>query len=189
MFLVPQRYTDGSKEMDGYKTQYENRTTISTYWHNKSADLMVSARVLWEAMEANKQAGLRCNSTYKMLFGMSLELLLKAHCVGQKIENPRIEKTHNLNEIAGIAGLKLEKSDNKILEVLSEYIIWDGRYPAPKEPSKLKRHWENIQDTAFDREPLGTLEVLKPNNTFCFDNLHRIWRRLSDEYMRKYNET
>ncbi len=180
---------DDIEEMDGHEIQYENRTTISTYWHNKSVDLMASARVLWRAMEVDRQARLTCNATYKMLVGMSLELLLKAHCVGQKIENPRIEKTHNLTELAGIAGIKFEKSDNKILEVLSEYIVWDGRYPAPKDPAKMKRHWDNIQNTAFDREPLGSLEVLKPNNTFCLDNLHRIWRRLSDEYLRKYNET
>ncbi len=149
---------------------------------------MASARILWKAMAVDSQAQLTCQSTYKMLSGMSLEVLLKAHCIGQKIDNPRVEKTHNLVELAGIAGIKFDKSDNKILDVLSEYIVWDGRYPTPKNSVKMKQHWDNFQDTAFDREPFGGLEVLKPNNAICFDNLHRIWKRLSDEYLLKYNE-
>ena len=177
------------KGMDVYKKEYENRKNTSTYWHNKSADLMSSARVLWKAMEADKQAQITCYATYKMLFGMSLELLLKAHCVAQQIENPRIENTHNLTEISNIAGIKLKKSENKVLDVLSEYIVWDGRYPTPKNPAKLKRHWENVRDVAYDKEPFGNLELLKPNGAFSFENLFRIWRGLSDDYFQKYNET
>lgn len=170
--------------MDIHEIQFKDRTRIPTYWHNKSADLMSSARVLWKAMEGGSHAKITCYATYKMLFGMSIELLLKAHCVAQKIDNPRIQKTHNL---AGIAGIKLQKSDIKILDVLSEYVIWDGRYPAPKDANKLKRHWDNVRDTAYNREPLGNLKVLKPNKAFDFDNLHRIWRRLSDDYFEKYS--
>jgi hypothetical protein len=176
--------------MEVYEKHFEDKSTIATYWHNKSCDLMSSARVLWNAMEDDTgNAKITCYSTYKMLFGMSLETLFKAHCVAQKIDNPRINKSHQLTEIASIAGFKLDKSENKILDILSEYIIWDGRYPVPKVSSQVKRHSDNITATEYDKEKMGTIEILKPNGALDFSNVHKIWRRISDDYMQKYNQT
>jgi hypothetical protein len=120
---------------------------------------------------------------------MSLEALLKAHCVAQKLDNPRIKNSHNLTEIANIAGIRLNKKDNKILDVLSEFVVWDGRYPTPKSATKLKRHWDNLNSTALDKTSLGGLEIMRQNDSFKFENLFRIWRLLSDEYFEKHQNS
>lgn len=175
--------------MEVYDKHFDDKSTIPTYWHNKSSDLMSSARVLWKAMDDDSSTKVTCYSTYIMLFGMSLEALFKAHCVAQNIDNPRINKSHQLTEVASIAGIKLDKSENKILDILSEYIIWDGRYPVPKLSSQVKRHANNIKATAYDKEKIGSLEILRPNDALGFNSIHRIWRRVSDDYMQKYNQT
>ncbi len=150
---------------------------------------MSSAQVLWKAMDDNSNAKITCYSTYKMLFGMSLEALFKAHCIAQKIDDPRIHKSHQLTEIASIAGINLDKSENKILDILSEYIIWDGRYPVPKNSAQVKNHTNNIRATAYDKKKVGGLELLKPNGALDFSSIHQIWRRISGDYMQRYNQT
>jgi hypothetical protein len=166
---------------------FERKSTVSRYWHNKACDLWASVKVLWDAMEKDSQAGVTCHSTYLMLMGMSFEVLFKAHCVAQSIENVRLKSTHELAEIASIAGFKLSKDENKILGVLSAYIVWDGRYPIPKKSAQFQQHSKNIESTAYDKEKLGSLDILKPNDAFKFDNLHVLWRRYSDLYMSEYN--
>ncbi len=173
--------------MDIHERQFEMKSSISTYWHNKSADLHSSATVLWEAMKDEDSLQISCYSTYKMLMGMSLEALIKAHCIAQNIDDDKVKKSHRLTELSSLAGINFSKEDNKILDVLTEYVIWDGKYPAPKKSSQLKNHYQNVQATEYDIEKLGTLDIYHSNGALDFSNLHRIWRKLSDQYMDRYN--
>ena len=175
--------------MNIYEEQFEIKNSNPTYWHNKASDLFSSARVLWKAMDEKSNLQVSCLSTYKMLIGMSFEVLIKAHCIAQKIDNERINKSHNLTELANIAGLNLAKKENKILNILSEYIVWDGRYPTPIKVSQMKTHNDNIRSTSYDKEKIGTLDILTPNGALDFINIQPIWRRLSGKYMDKYNQT
>ena len=156
--------------MDLYNKQFEQRQETPGYWHSKSHDLLVSARTLWKAMQNESELEINCWATYKMLMGMSFELLFKAHCIGSGTE---FKTTHDLVALARTSGLSTSKDENKILKVLSEYIIWDGRYPTPKKPEHLKEHWKN-QASLLD-EKLD-LEELMP-----------LWRRISDLFMELYN--
>ncbi|MDK9738148.1 hypothetical protein KI655_12660 [Vibrio sp. D404a] len=166
---------------------YERKSTLSRYWHNKACDLWASAKILWDAMEDDSQARITSHSTYLMLMGMSFEVLFKAHCVAQGIEDERLKNTHELAEIARIAGFKLSKEDNKVMSVLSAYIVWDGRYPIPKKSSQFQQHTKNIESTAYDKEKFGGFDMLTPNDILKFDNLHVLWRRYSDRYMSEYH--
>lgn len=152
--------------MDAYRKQFELRQDAPAYWHNKSHDLLVSARILWKAMQGNKELQFNCWATYKMLMGMSFELLLKAYCVCAEIE---FKPTHDLVVLARTANLPTSKEENKILKILSEYVIWDGRYPIPKTPEKLKEHSNNQAQLLDDKLDL--------------ENLMSIWRRFSDLFM------
>lgn len=156
--------------MDAYDKQFELRQKNSAYWHNKSHDLLVSARTLWEAFQVDKRLEINCWATYKMLMGMSFELLFKAHCVGANIE---FKPTHDLVALARTASLPTTKGEEQILKVLSEYVIWDGRYPIPKKPEHLKGHWMNQAELLDGKLDLGDLMPL--------------WRRLSDSFMAQYN--
>lgn len=156
--------------MDLYNKQFEQRQETPSYWHSKSHDLLVSALTLWNAMQSDKKLEVNCWATYKMLMGMSFELLFKAHCVGSGTE---FKSTHDLVGLANIASLSTTKEENKLLKVLSEYVIWDGRYPTPKKPEHLKAHWKNQASLLDDKLDL--------------DALMPLWRRFSDSFMAQYN--
>jgi hypothetical protein len=156
--------------MDLYHKQYDTRQNTPAYWHNKSHDLLVTARTLWEAMQGNKVLEVNCSASYRMLLGMSFELIFKAHCVGAGIA---FAATHDLAALVRTANFTTSKKENDIFQLLSEYIIWDGRYPTPKSPAKLKLHWET-QNTVLDDE-------------LDFENLLPLWRKFSDSFMAKYN--
>lgn len=105
-----------------------------------------------------------------MLMGMSFELLIKAHCVAAGI---RFSQTHDLVALAKTANLTTSNNENKLLNLLSAYVLWDGRYPIPKKTEHLKNHWTN--------------QTTKSDNETNFDKLLLIWRRFSDSFMTLYN--
>ncbi|WP_075172570.1 hypothetical protein [Neptunomonas phycophila] len=156
--------------MDPYQAQFDTRQETPAYWHNKSHDLLISARILWKAMQENKSLEVNCWATYKMLMGMSFELLFKAHCVGADVT---FSSTHDLVALAHTANLPTSKDEKQILRVLSEYVIWDGRYPTPKKPEHLKDHWKCQAKLLDDKLDL--------------ENLMPVWRRFSDSFMAQYN--
>ncbi len=170
--------------MNTYQKQFELRQETPVYWHNKSNDLLLSARTLWVAMEQNVSLEVNCLSTYKMLMGMSLELLFKAHCVGECIS---YGPTHDLVLLAKTANFAMSKDENRILKVLSEYILWGGRYPTPKKFEHLESHWKNQSKVLNDKKKLGNLEVQVLNNKLDFESLLPLWRKYSDKFMDKYN--
>lgn len=156
--------------MDLYQEQYDTRSSTPAYWHNKSHDLFVSGYTLWKGMQVNSDLEINCLATYKMLMGMSFELLFKAHCIGAGIS---FGTNHDLVALARTATFTTSREENRILKVLSEYVIWDGRYPTPKQPEHLKGHWQNqnkVSDEKLD-----------------FENIHSFWRKFSDSFIGKYN--
>ncbi|ANG62591.1 hypothetical protein A8C75_08915 [Marinobacterium aestuarii] len=107
--------------MNIYEKQFELQQGTAAYWHSKSHDLLVSARTLWLAMQENRNLEVSCWATYKMLIGMSFELVFKAHCVGRKTD---FRKNHKLSELASTAGISITDEEKSILDILTEYIIW-----------------------------------------------------------------
>lgn len=156
--------------MDLYNKQFEQRQKTPSYWHSKSHDLLVSARTLWNAMQGEKNLEVNCWAAYKMLMGMSFEPLFKAHYVGSGTD---FKSTHDLVSLANIVSLSTSKEENKLLRVLPEYVIWAGRYPAPKKSEHLKWHWNNQASLLDDKLDL--------------DALMPLWRRFSDSFMAQYN--
>ena len=96
--------------MDIYEKQFQLRQETSAYWHSKSHDLLVSARTLWVAMKGNHNLEVNCWATYKMLIGMSFELIFKAHCVGRKT---KFDNIHNLYIRCTTMKNKMEKQWNR----------------------------------------------------------------------------
>lgn len=160
--------------MNAYDKQFEKRKEIPECWYNKSSDLLISARVLWRAMKKNQSLEVNCWATYTMLIGMSFELLLKAHCISK---GKCYKKSHNLIDLATTAGVLISKKEKGILKVLTEYIIWDGRYPTPKHAKHLADHWENERKILMDEVKNCNLTAFVNNENLDFDLLLRIWRR------------
>lgn len=99
--------------MNFYNKQFNLRQETPAYWHNKSHELLVSARTLWKAMQKERELEINCWSTYNMLMGMSFELLFKAHCIGSGTE---FNSSHYLVALANTASLSTSKEENKVLK-------------------------------------------------------------------------
>lgn len=169
--------------MDPYEYQFESLNRNSLHWHNKASDLFTSAMVLWKAMDSGN--AIECWSTYKMLMGLSFELLFKAIAIQRKLTFPA---NHQLVEIANSANLNLTVDEKTILRVLTEYILWDGKYPAPHKKIHLENHWKHENKVAYDSEKHGKLTIQRQNNKLDFDGLAITWRKYSDVYMIEYGK-
>lgn len=170
--------------MDAYQKQFDVRQRNSAYWHGKSHDLLISALTLWKAMQGNNILEANCWGAYKMLMGMSFELLFKAHCVGAGIS---FRATHDLCELAQTADFTVSKQEAGIFRVLSGHIIWDGRYPIPKTPNQLENHWKLESDVLSDPACIGDFSTVPLTGKLDYEDLLPIWKRFSDLYLETYN--
>lgn len=169
--------------MDSYDYQFKNLSKNSLHWHNKASELFTSAKVLWEAMD-NGYA-IECWSVYKMLVGLSFELLFKSIAIQKNLTFPT---THQLVNLANSAQLKLTNDEKEILKILTEYILWDGKYPVPHKKTHLENHWKHENKVAYDKEKHGSLTIEKGNHKLDLDELAIIWRKYSDIYMLEYSK-
>lgn len=164
---------------------FHQRKSISAYWHNKATDLHASAGVLWRAIEAPLEEqtafsyAVACWPVYQMLCGMSLELLFKATIVATGKEP---KTTHKLVNLAEAAGVVFEPKDIALLKILSESVIWDGRYPVPKEEGHYQMlndlHWEHLHDHV----PGAGLDIRRQNDNLAWESFNRMWRIGSELY-------
>lgn len=168
---------------------YEQQKKESIYWFHKASDLRGGAAVLWASMKSESRevatelglgSGFRMDVAlplvYRMLCGMSLELLIKAIIVARGKEPETIHVLGKLATDAGIEGYTPEQRD--LLQILTEAIFWDGRYPTPKK----KAAWEKLsvleKARLCDKEPIGDtgLEILTRNNALDWDSYSDLWR-------------
>ena len=143
------------------------------YWMKKAEALRASAWAIWYCRKATQggeilrelgselpvnMAGGTCQ-VYRMLCGMSLELAYKASLVAL---GKGVAKTHNLVWLAEQAGIGLSSKKRGLLALLSQYIIWEGRYPAPSSEFGLEfsayLHYENL----FQKMHTGNVTELEP---------------------------
>jgi HEPN domain-containing protein len=112
---------------------------------------------------------------------LSLELSLKAILVAQK---KKYQAIHRLKDLSDAAGVKVEKDQEKTLELLSESLIWLGRYPIPKSEGQ----WNNFHDVLFPKHKIVEKEgkvnrVIKNEKTFpTLKNYLAIWNLFESEY-------
>lgn len=169
---------------------FEHLSKESAYWLNKAIALRASAGAIWYCTE--------CESTdvvvstlsgdpplnfstgswqvYRMLCGMSIELLYKAIIVQNKETVP---KTHDLLELAYKAGdTMLSVKEQGILDLLTDCIVWEGRYPVPKHHSAIERfvylHYENLFRKVRTGQNSMVLEPIEPN-PLDWQQYNRLW--------------
>lgn len=80
---------------------------------------------------------------YFLLVGYAIENLLKAILMVQHPEyfDPQGKlddiKTHKLTDLCRRCGFALQESETRLLQLLSDYIDWRGKYPIPLEGAKM----------------------------------------------------
>ncbi len=112
------------------------------------------------------------SGVFRMLCGMSLELLYKAILVSQARTVPH---HHNLVELARSAGASVSKRDAGLLEILSECIKWEGRYPVPKQSESFDDFSELVGRHLVDVEPgPSRSRARRPNRALAWDGFERL---------------
>ncbi|MGD1396503.1 hypothetical protein ACP6IB_26875 [Vibrio harveyi] len=181
-----------------YDLQFEQMSGNSSYWHSKSCHLRESAEILWDAWSRGET--LDSGDTYRMIMGMSFELLFKSFLVANSIE---IEHTHNLNDLAERAGFTLDDKESCILHNLTGYIYWEGKYPVPKPIATRKLNVSGGEGIKSQREPFlsiyasdqniiedqSAVTSLLTSNDLDYDNLLLLWQKFNNEYVSKHIAT
>ncbi len=110
---------------------------------------------------------------------LSLELLLKAILVKKQLEIPSGSTGHNLCSLCVKAQVPLDEHQMVTLELMSEEIVWAGRYPVPKREKDWNEYHDKILEKHIIRETIGNVTtVLANRKTFSNrDNYEKIWKK------------
>lgn len=106
---------------------------------------------------------------------LSIELLLKAIIVATGNEAPEI---HSLRKLAKEAGVPFSAAQQSTLELLSEILIWRGRYPVPTKEETWNDFFDRILEKHIIRQTKGKVySTLKRPETFpTNENIEKIWK-------------
>lgn len=174
---------------------FERRRFVSTYLWNNASDLHAAAHVLWAALrddfpltpvDLGLSEGFSFNAALPpvvaMNAGLSLELLLKAIL---KILGRPEKHTHKLNDLLHMTGITVSADHAAILDLLTEQIIWAGRYPTPKTEAQWE-HARKVSQALRREQELGPLKVYEynPDRAVNARNYEAIWSHLSACYWR-----
>lgn len=177
-----------SNDQVAWLTPYERRRTLGIYWYNKASDLRGAAGLIWSGMEAKESSAtaevlglgsgfsfrVACWPVYQMLCGMALELLLKAAIV-QSGRAPKA--THRLTTLWSEAGLHADDDQRGLLAILTESIVWVGRYPVPKDEADFARLQELQDRYLMDAVTVGSgaIPLRRRNDKLTWDSFNRLW--------------
>ena len=114
------------------------RKNSPEWWRGKAAALYGAAAIV-RAYDNHEIGGLPdtyelgfgaifIEPVYRMLCGMSLELIFKGILVAR---NEKIRKTHRLADLAKHAGINTSAATTNYLNFLTHSVTWEGRYPVP----------------------------------------------------------
>jgi hypothetical protein len=153
---------------------FKDEENSKEYWWNKASDLRRAAGTIWLAtncklalQEDGKETDLPeiggSNSVCWMLYGLSLELLFKCLIVAA---GTKPAPTHDLGKLSQAAGVKYSVKELKLLAFLQQSVVWDGKYPVPKNEEVWEKMCELEGDLLFDPEPMGGSFVSKPNKNW-----------------------
>jgi len=146
------------RQVDG-SNQYSRRNNSCLWYWNHAESFRASALVLWWAHRAEDrtltgealglgeghQLSASLPRVFALLCGQSIELLLKAT---EKALNLRVTSIHRLNELRENVGIDVDEHQSVMLDALTEYIYWHGRYPAPKEDKNKEKTEESWEESA-----------------------------------------
>jgi len=170
----------------------------SGYWHSKSCHLKQSSKVLWDVWSQGDSFD--SGDTYRMLMGMSFELLFKSFLVAKEID---IKPTHNLNELAEMAGFTLDEKESAIFTCLTGYIYWQGKYPVPKPIDTRRKKVTGGEGLKLQREPFIAVYPDRQNifqdqpeqpsqlttGDLDYDNLLLVWQKFNSLYVDQHIAT
>lgn len=182
-----------NKSEAAFKFHNEN----SSFWYQKSVALYASASLIAEArqnredkeflesleLKGDYSVSIGCEHPYLMLMGLSFEVILKAICIETSSKFLQVE--HDLQKVAKSAGIQLSNKEATQLRLLSDFVLWDGRYPVAKKPSQMKQHWNSTRKKLWKTEKILGFEVTSRTDIFEHETLKSLWIKLQAHYWQK----
>lgn len=167
---------------------FNRRKHAPLWWLNKSSDLRASAGALWLSMDEKQSDSIVekldlgtgfCMSVavwpvYMMLCGMSLELLYKAISVAK---GDPVQTKHNLIDLAHVAGVQTDEKSKAFLQLLTESVIWEGKYPVPKDKQKESFYTANnlYNKVMYTKDRFHGCEIQKPTHALNWESFNELW--------------
>jgi HEPN domain-containing protein len=144
-------------------------------WMKRAVDFKEAAILIAKSEEYSPPFPYYYNS------GIALELALKSIAIAKA---KSYEANHRLNDLCALVGLDITKDQECTLELLSELIIWSGRYPVPKKEGQ----WNNYHDVVHEKHVVRESEenvhrTLANRDRFpTVENFLTIWELCETEY-------
>lgn len=160
-----------AREIIGYTHQKQSKDAAS--WFKLACSFHIAAAILNER-EDDFPADTR---PFAFNAALSLELIFKSILAYKELQIPTGKRGHDLRLLSSDAGIALSENQKLTLELLTQTIIWSGRYPTPNN-SEL---WNEYQDRIFEshvvRGKIGnTYQVIANPDTFPdWKNYRQIW--------------
>ena len=113
--------------------------------------------------------------------GIALELALKSIAIAK---SKVYEANHRLKDLCTLVGLNITKDQGYTLELLSELIIWSGRYPVPKKEGQWNNYHDVVHEKHVVRESEGNVHrTLANRDRFpTVENFLTLWELCESEY-------
>ncbi|MDI6800454.1 MAG: HEPN domain-containing protein [Thermodesulfovibrionales bacterium] len=162
-----------AREIFGFTFDEQGDNTEN--WFNRACSFNEAAILLKGSSESSPSIAYYYNA------GLSIELLLKAIILAK---SKSFGTNHNLIQLSKNSGVSLTKDQECTLELLSEIIIWSGRYPIPKKEGQ----WNNYHDVIFEKHIIrerdgNTFRTLANRGRFpSIENYKKIWDICEIEY-------
>lgn len=147
---MSKRLLDPSSSPAFLLTQFEKVGREPDMWHTSAYGLKHAADAVLAKIKADMTAlasgkpsakhfrKLPVVYAYMLLAGLAIENLIKGLSIKKDsalIDNGKLDQSlgkHDLLALARKAGVRLTEEERSLVERLTEYVIWAGRYPIPK---------------------------------------------------------
>jgi hypothetical protein len=138
-------------ESDGLPQEFEKRSIEPAAWFSVGVSVYVAANQLWKKLQPallaveqgpvteEQEMMLRLRGPFAMLAGLAIENWLKGAILqGTPKAKRTIRKTHDLRVLSGLLGKKWSDDEEDLLQRLTTFIEWAGRYPVALSDEKTK---------------------------------------------------
>jgi len=118
-------------------------------WRNTAENLLEAANAVKAAVTPFDDGGMHSLAAVQaMLLGMAIECMLKGMYIkagnslteAGQFQAPQGTGPHQLNQIADVASYPINSDERRVLDKLTSFILFSGRYP-------IATRWEKMRPT------------------------------------------
>jgi hypothetical protein len=159
---------------------HANQQKSSAAWFGLATSYNAAALVL----HGNQDKIPSDSRPFVMNAALSLELILKSILTKRGLPIPHDKGGHNLHLLCSRANVSLSDNQKLTLELLTETLIWAGRYPIPK----TEDQWNNYNDLKLEKHVIrgaseNVYRVIANRETFpTLENYLKIWEVCVGEF-------